>query len=70
MSVRFKVFEVKFESLEKLFGEAAAFASELKPERLISISHSHGPAGWTQTASPLFTNFKRTVVTVWYRDGD
>lgn len=29
MSVRFKVFESKSESLEKLFAEAAAFASEL-----------------------------------------
>lgn len=67
MSVRFKVFESKFpvfgqtESWEKLFEEAAAFASELKPERLIGISHSYGHAG---------LNAPFAVVTVWYWDGD
>ena len=71
MSVRFKVFESGgSESIEKLFEEAAAFASELNPERLIGISHSHGQAGWVQSASPWFANTKRSVVTVWYRDGD
>lgn len=70
MSVRFKVFENGApESIEKLFEEAAAFASELKPERLISISHSHGEAAWLGNASWL-TNSKRSVVTVWYWDGD
>jgi hypothetical protein len=71
MSVRFKVFENGApESLEELFEEAAAFASELKPERLIGISHSHGQAAWLGNVSPWFTNTKRSVVTVWYWDGD
>jgi hypothetical protein len=56
MSVRFKVFESATKSWEKLFEEAAAFASELKPERLIGISHcSYNESG---------------IVTVWYWDGD
>ena len=71
MNVRFEVFESgRPEKIEKLFEEAAAFASELKPERLIGISHSHGQAGWVGNVSPWFTNTKRSVVTVWYRDGD
>jgi len=71
MSVRFKVFESGGpENIEKLFEEAAAFASELMPERLIGISHSHGQAGWVHSASPWFANTKRSVVTVWYWDGD
>jgi hypothetical protein len=44
----------KFESLltgyEKLLEQAAAFATEIGPERLITITHSGGPF----------------VVTVWY----
>ena len=71
MSVRFKVFENGApESIEKLFEEAATFASGLKPEHLIGISHSHGQAGWVGNVSPWFANTRRSVVTVWYWDGD
>jgi hypothetical protein len=52
MTVRFRVFTCTYRSWDTLFAEAAAFATELGPDRLIGISHSHeGPVG---------------VVTVWY----
>jgi hypothetical protein len=43
-----------------MFAEAAAFATELGRDRLILISHSHGPS--TDTWSPDGSG----VVTVWY----
>jgi hypothetical protein len=38
--VRYEVFRGTFATWEKLFTEAAEFATRLGPERLISISHS------------------------------
>ncbi len=38
--VAFKIFKSKWLSWEKLFKEAAAFATSLGPERLITITHS------------------------------
>ena len=56
MTVRFRVFTSTHKSWESLFEEAAAFATEVGPDRLIGMSHSHeGPVG---------------VVTVWYWDPD
>ncbi|HZZ45137.1 MAG TPA: hypothetical protein VFE58_19530 [Tepidisphaeraceae bacterium] len=52
MSVRFKFFRGVLKSWDSLFDEAAEFASTLKPERLISISHSADQG--------------KGVVTVWY----
>lgn len=60
MSVRFKVFALS-SNMEKLCEEAAAFASEITPERLIGISPSQ--------YSPPFGAVQH-VVTVWYWDGD
>jgi hypothetical protein len=53
MQVRFKIFRGTFKSWEKLFQDAAAFASTLRGGRLIGISHSSDSEG---------------VVTVWYWD--
>ena len=52
MRVRFRVFRSILKSWESMFQEVAHFATEVGPERLISISHSedHGDG----------------VVTVWY----
>jgi hypothetical protein len=50
--VAWRVFRGSFASWERLFDEAAAFASEVGPERLISISHS--------------ADHHDGVVTVWY----
>jgi len=51
-AVGYQIFRSHTKSWETLFDEAAAFAAELGPERLISISHSEdGNEG---------------VVTVWY----
>ena len=56
MSVRFQSFTSTHKSWDTLFGEAAAFATEVGPDRLIGISHSHeGDMG---------------VVTVWYWQAD
>lgn len=52
MEVRFAVFRGVWSSFEALFAEAAAFASQLGPQRLISISHSEDKDDG--------------VVTVWY----
>jgi hypothetical protein len=52
MRVHFKYFESSLRSWEELFGEAAEFASEIGPERRISISHS--------------CDQNKGVVTVWY----
>lgn len=52
MEVQFAVFRGVWSSFETLFAEAAAFASGLGPERLISISHSEDE--------------NDGVVTVWY----
>ena len=52
MRVRFRVFRSVFQSWESLFQEVADFATEVGPERLISISHSEDKSDG--------------VVTVWY----
>ena len=52
MRVRFKFFRSSFTKWETLFEEAAAFASKLLPERMITISHSESGGD--------------AVVTVWY----
>lgn len=54
MQVRYKVFRGIFTSWTALFDEAAAFASTLRPDCLISISHSEDKGDG--------------VVTVWYWD--
>ena len=50
--VRFMEFRSSFKSWDDLFSEAAAFATTLGPERLISISHSEDSG--------------KGVVAVWY----
>jgi len=52
MKVKFRVFRGTWASWNELFQKAAAFASTLPPERLISISHSEDKDDG--------------VVTVWY----
>jgi hypothetical protein len=52
---RFKTFRSGLATWESLFAEAAEFASEVGPERLISVSHS--------------ADNGEGVVTVWYWDG-
>jgi hypothetical protein len=55
MRATYRVFRGTFASWEQLFEEAAAFATQVGPERLISISHSEdGNDG---------------VVAVWYWEG-
>ena len=56
MTVEFKHFASSTRSWGALFAEAAAFASEVGPDRLISISHSHGGTDYLGPG----------VVTVWY----
>jgi hypothetical protein len=51
-------FESTSESWESMFTAAADFASEVGPDRLIGISHSHGQM-------PPFGS-SSGVVTVWY----
>ena len=50
--VRFMEFRGSFKSWDEIFSEAAAFATTLGPERLISISHSEDSG--------------KGVVAVWY----
>ena len=50
--VGYRFFRSSMKSWESLFDDAAAFAAELGPERLISISHSEDK--------------NEGVVTVWY----
>ena len=52
MNVQYRVFRGIWASFEALFSVAAAFASVLGPDRLISISHSEDE--------------NDGVVTVWY----
>ena len=52
MRVQFRVFRGTLKSWQTLFDEAATFASEVGPERLITISQSADQADG--------------VVTVWY----
>jgi hypothetical protein len=40
MRVRFRVFESSFASWKDLFQEAADFAGTIRPDHLITISHS------------------------------
>lgn len=54
MRVAFKVFRGALVTWQTLFEEAASFASQVGPERLISISHSE--------------DHSDGVVTVWYWD--
>jgi hypothetical protein len=54
MRVCFKMFQGMFRSWDQLFRDAAIFATELGPERLICISHSQSETVGT--------------VTVWYWD--
>jgi len=56
MQVRHKLFKSSFKSWESLCDEAAAFASELGRDKLISISVTQGDTGG------------RGVVFVWYWD--
>jgi hypothetical protein len=42
MNARFRIFESDQTSWEALLREAAAFASEIGPGRLIGLSHSEG----------------------------
>jgi hypothetical protein len=51
-TVRFMEFESSFKSWDDLFSEAAAFATRVGRERLISISHSEDSS--------------KGVVAVWY----
>jgi hypothetical protein len=48
----FKIFRSSFITWEELFGQAAEFANQIGPERVISISHSSDQGNG--------------VVTVWY----
>jgi hypothetical protein len=52
MKVAFLVFRDTWTTWEELFSQAAEFASQIGPERLISISHSADKSDG--------------VVTVWY----
>ena len=52
---RYKVFRSALTTWESLFGEAAEFATQMGPERLITVSHS--------------ADNGEGVVTVWYWDG-
>ena len=52
MRVRFKHFKATLKSWNAMNQEAADFASEIAPDRLISISHS--------------ADHSEGVVTVWY----
>ena len=56
MQVRFEVFRSSFESWRSLFNQAAAFATNVSPERLITISHS--------------ADRTEGVITVWYWSDD
>jgi hypothetical protein len=60
MRVQFRSFRSEFRSWDGLFEDAATYASRLGPERLISISHSHGGSDLGGTG----------VVTVWYWQDD
>ena len=59
MQVAFEQFVSRGDSWEALFAKAAAFATEVGPNRLINISHSHG--GGTALGMGGVG-----VVTVWY----
>ena len=54
MQVRFEVFRGVWATWQTLFENAAAFASRLGPDRVISISHSE--------------DHSDGIVTVWYWD--
>jgi hypothetical protein len=51
-TVLFKTFRGTFKTWDQLFGEAAAFATSVGQERLITISHS--------------ADHSEGVITVWY----
>ena len=53
-TVNFKVFRSSWQTWEAIFAEAAEFASQVGPERLVSISHSEDD--------------NEGVVAVWYWD--
>jgi hypothetical protein len=52
MKVKFRIFRGPFSSWDKLFTQAAEFATEVRKENVINISHSQD--NW------------EGVVTVWY----
>jgi hypothetical protein len=60
MRATFKHFASASESWESMFADAAAFATEVGPGRLIGISHSHGGG------NDLWGHGGSGVVTVWY----
>jgi hypothetical protein len=60
MRVRYEVFQSSVESWQSLFTQAAEFASQVGPNRLIGISHSEGRGQWGGNG----------VVTVWYWDAE
>jgi hypothetical protein len=53
--MRFQVFRGSWVSWDELFSQAAEFASDLGPSRVVNISHSESNSG-------------NGVVTVWYWD--
>ena len=52
MRVKFRFWKSSFDTWNAMFQDAADFASQLPPDRLINISHS--------------SDSNRGVVTVWY----
>ena len=60
MRASFKHFASTSQSWESMFTDAADFASEIGPDRLIGISHSHGGGHETWGVGGA------GVVTVWY----
>jgi hypothetical protein len=60
MRVRYEVFQSSIESWQSLFNQAAEFATQVGPDRLIGISQSEGRGDWHANG----------VVTVWYWDAD
>jgi hypothetical protein len=60
MRTTFQHFSSTSQSWESMFDEAAAFATEVGPDRLIGISHSHGGG------SEMWGHGGSGVVTVWY----
>ena len=62
MRAMFEHFSSSTESWDTLFSRAADFATKVGPDRLITISHSHGGG------SEMWGSGGVGVVTVWYWD--
>jgi hypothetical protein len=60
MRVTFRHFVSTSQSWDSMFSDAADFASEIGPDRLIGVSHSHGGGHETWGVGGS------GVVTVWY----